>query len=575
MSQRYDLGNLKGDLTGGITAGVVALPLALAFGVQSGMGAIAGLYGAMALGFFAAAFGGTATQVSGPTGPMTVISAIVIATAIEATGSLEQGMGVIIGSFLLAGGFQLIFGLLRIGNYIKYIPYPVVSGFMSGIGVIIILYQLYPLLGHPSAPSTIAIITDIGRPLAALNWIAIGLGLATIAIIYLFPRITKAVPSTLVALFVSSLFAYFMNMDIPLIGDIPSGLPTLVIGEVFNIDPSYFWMIIEFAATLAALGMIDSLLTSVIADNITRTKHNSNKELIGQGIGNMVAGMIGGLPGAGATMRTVVNINSGGKTRVSGIVHSLLLLLILLGVGEYAAYIPLTVLAGILITVGIGIIDYKGMKHLFQVPRTDSAVMVIVLTITIFGNLIHAVGVGVVLACVLFMKKSSDRAESSSSLTAMGGMNGEKLWPDEEGLYREYHNKIYIKHLYGPMFFGFTSRFQEMIKSLDEDIKVLIIRMDRVPDIDQSGLYALEETILELKRQGVWVLLTGLNPQPMDMLKKIDIIPYLVPELHLFDRFRACETWIHEYLQSDEVDMGAALEKLKPERFTLERKGQV
>jgi len=575
MSQRYDLGNLKGDLTGGITAGVVALPLALAFGVQSGMGAIAGLYGAMALGFFAAAFGGTATQVSGPTGPMTVISAIVIATAIEADGSLEQGMGVIIGSFLLAGGFQLIFGLLRIGNYIKYIPYPVVSGFMSGIGVIIILYQLYPLLGHPSAPSTIAIITDIGRPLAALNWIAIGLGLATIAIIYLFPRITKAVPSTLVALFVSSLFAYFMNMDIPLIGDIPSGLPTLVIGEVFNIDPSYFWMIIEFAATLAALGMIDSLLTSVIADNITRTKHNSNKELIGQGIGNMVAGMIGGLPGAGATMRTVVNINSGGKTRVSGIVHSLLLLLILLGVGEYAAYIPLTVLAGILITVGIGIIDYKGMKHLFHVPRTDSAVMVIVLTITIFGNLIHAVGVGVVLACVLFMKKSSDRAESGSSLTAMGGMNGEKLWPDEEGLYREYHNKIYIKHLYGPMFFGFTSRFQEMIKSLDEDIKVLIIRMDRVPDIDQSGLYALEEAILELKRQGVWVLLTGLNPQPMDMLKKLDIIPYLVPELHLFDRFRACETWIHEYLQSDEVDMGAALEKLKPERFTLERKGQV
>jgi SulP family sulfate permease len=566
MSKWYDLRNLKGDLTGGITAGVVALPLALAFGVQSGMGAIAGLYGAMALGLFAAALGGTATQVSGPTGPMTVISAIVIATAIEMTGSLEQGLGVIIGAFLLAGGFQVVFGLLKIGKYIKYIPYPVLSGFMTGIGVIIILYQLYPLMGHPSAPSTVAIFTDIGRPLAALNWGAIGIGLATMAIIYLFPHITKAVPSTLVALFTLSLATYFMNLDVPLIGDIPSGLPVLLIGEVLNINPKFFWLIIEFAAMLAALGMIDSLLTSVIADNITKTKHNSNKELIGQGIGNMVAGMIGGLPGAGATMRTVVNINSGGKTRVSGIVHSLLLLFILLGVGEYAAYIPLTVLAGILITVGIGIIDYKGMKHLFHVPPTDAVVMVIVLAITVFGNLIHAVGVGVMLACILFMKKSSDLAESGSSLNAMGGMDGEKPWSDEEGLYREYHNKIYIKHLYGPMFFGFTTRFQEMIKSLDEDIKALIIRMDRVPHMDQSGLYALEEAILDLTRKGVWVIITGLQPQPMDMLKKIDIIPDLVPEVHLFDQFSDCEMWIHEYLQSDEEDMSKALEKLKPKK---------
>ena len=568
MSQWYDIRNLKGDLTGGITAGVVALPLALAFGVQSGMGAIAGLYGAMALGLFAAALGGTATQVSGPTGPMTVISAIIIATAIEMTGSLEQGLGVIIGAFLLAGGFQVIFGLLRLGRYIKYIPYPVLSGFMSGIGIIIILYQLYPLMGHSSAPSTITIFTDIGRPMAALNWSAIGVGLTTMAIIYLFPRITKAVPSTLVALFALSLFTYFMDLDVPLIGDIPSGLPALLIGEVFNIDPSYFWMIIEFAAMLAALGMIDSLLTSVIADNITRTKHDSNKELIGQGIGNMVSGMIGGLPGAGATMRTVVNINSGGKTRVSGMVHGLLLLFILLGVGEYAAYIPLTVLAGILITVGIGIIDYKGMKHLFHVPPTDASVMVIVLAITVFGNLINAVGVGVLLACVLFMKKSSDLAESGSSLNAMGGMDGEKPWSDEEGLYREYHNKIFIKHLYGPMFFGFTSRFQEMIKSLNKDIKVLIIRMERVPHMDQSGLYAMEEAILNLTREGVWVLLTGLQPQPLDMLRMIDIIPDLVPESHLFDQFSDCETWIHEYLQSDEVDMSVALHNLKPKRET-------
>ena len=425
MFGKYDFANLKGDITGGVTAGVVALPLALAFGVQSGMGAIAGLYGAMALGIFAAIFGGTATQVSGPTGPMTVISAIVIATAIEATGSLAQGMGIIIGAFMLAGGFQIVFGLLRIGKYIKYIPYPVVSGFMSGIGVIIIMYQLYPLMGNASAPSTVAILTDIARPLSNLNASALGLGLGTIAIIYLFPRVTKAIPSTLVALFIASFAAFFLGLDVPLIGDIPSGLPSLLIGELLNLDISYMWMIIEFAAMLAALGMIDSLLTSVIADNITKTKHDSNKELIGQGLGNIISAAIGGLPGAGATMRTVVNINSGGKTRVSGMIHGLLLLFILLGVGEYAAYIPLTVLAGILITVGIGIIDYRGLKHLAQVPASDAVIMILVLTITVFGNLIHAVGVGVVLACVLFMKKSSDLAETGTSLTAMGGTETE------------------------------------------------------------------------------------------------------------------------------------------------------
>ena len=551
MSNWYDMRNLKGDLSGGITAGVVALPLALAFGVQSGLGAIAGLYGAMALGIFAAIFGGTATQVSGPTGPMTVISAIVIATAIESMGSLAQGLGIIIGAFLLAGGFQIVFGLLRIGEYIQFIPYPVLSGFMSGIGAIIILYQLYPLMGHPSASSTIAIIANIKQPLWGLDYSALGLGLLTIAIIYLFPRLTKAVPSALVALFVASIAAFYLKLDVPLIGDIPSGLPDILLGEIFNIDPSYFWTIIKFAAMLAALGMIDSLLTSVIADNITKTQHNSNRELIGQGIGNMIAASIGGLPGAGATMRTVVNINSGGKTRVSGMVHGLFLLIILLGVGAYAVYIPLTVLAGILITVGIGIIDYRGLRHLRHVPRSDAVVLLIVLAITVFGNLINAVGVGVVLACVLFMKKASDLADASSTITAMAGMKIEERRSDEKDLYRYHYNDIYIQHLEGPLFFGFISRFQERIKSLNKVVKILIFRMDKVPHIDQSGLYALEEAILDLERRGILVAITGLQSQPRDMLEKIDIIPGLISESLIFDRFRDCGTWIIEHLKSN------------------------
>ena len=562
MPFSYDMKNFKGDITGGITAGIVALPLALAFGVQSGMGAIAGLYGAMALGIFAAIFGGTATQISGPTGPMTVISALVISTAIEMTGSLEQGMGIIIGAFILCGGFQILFGLLRFGRYIKYIPYPVLSGFMSGIGIIIILYQFYPLMGQPSANSTTSILLNIAEPISNLNANAFLLGLMTIVIIYLFPKITRAVPSTLVALFISSFAAYFFKLDVPLIGDIPSGLPSLVVGQIFQIDASYFWTILNFGATLAALGMIDSLLTSVIADNVTKTKHDSNRELFGQGIGNIAAAVIGGLPGAGATMRTIVNINSGGRTRVSGLMHGLLLLLILLGVGEYAAYIPLTVLAGILITVGIGIIDYKGLKHLFHVPRPDAAIMVIVLAITVFGNLINAVGVGVVMSCILFMKKASDLAESASSVSAVGALPAEMPWDDETSVLSQYQNKIYIKHLYGPLFFGATTSFQEMIKGLDPNIRVLILRMDRVPHIDQSGLYTLEEAIMDLLTKDVIVLMTGTQSQPLDMMKRIDIVPGVITESQMFDDFQSCEVWLRDHLEGDKGGLETVLKEL-------------
>ena len=548
MKKIFDLQHIKGDLFGGITAGIVALPLALAFGVQSGMGAIAGLYGAMILGMFAAVFGGTATQVSGPTGPMTVITAMVVASAIEASGSLQAGMGIIIASFLLAGGFQIIFGIVKIGKYIKYIPYPVLSGFMTGIGVIIILYQVYPFMGHSSAKSTVDIFLNIGKPLSALDWSAFGLGGITVAIIYLFPKITKAVPSALVALVVATLAAFFMKLDVPLIGDIPSGIPELKIGEILTIDPGMIWTIIKFAMMLAALGAIDSLLTSVIADNITKTKHNSNRELIGQGIGNMVAALIGGLPGAGATMRTVVNVNAGGKTRLSGLIHGLLLAAILLGLGNYTSYIPLSVLAGILITVGIGIIDYKGLSHLGRVPRTDAVIMIIVLLITVFGNLLNAVGMGIVLACVLFMTQSSDLAEIGTSLKALAGFKDEQPWEDEGSVYTEFKGKIYIKHLYGPLFFGFASRFQEMIKELDDDVRVLIIRMEKVPHIDQSGVYAMEEAVTDLQNKDVVVLLAGLKPQPLDMLKSIDIIPALIPEMHLFMTFEDCELWLKQNL---------------------------
>lgn len=540
----YDTKNLKGDFTGGLVAGVVALPLALAFGVQSGMGATAGLYGAIAVGIFAALFGGTATQASGPTGPMTVVSAALVAAAIDMMGSLDSAMSIILLTFLLGGLFQIIFGFLNIASYVKYFPYPVVSGFMSGVGLIIIILQLFPFAGLSSPKSTLAVIQDILRLFTDSNLKALLLGVLTVVIYFVFPKITKAIPSALVALVLATLVSFFVQMDVPIIGDIPSGLPSLQISGLFSVDSSAYGLIIEYALVLAILGSIDSLLTSVIADNMTKTKHNSNRELIGQGIGNMIAAMFGGIPGAGATKGTVVNINAGGTTRLSGALHGLFLLAILLGLGRFAALIPLSVLAGLLIPIGFKIIDFKGLKHLLSVPRADAVVLIVVLLITTFGSLIQAVGIGVALAALLFMKKSSELAEEGMEVGPISDFDGSRPWQDEEDFYHLYKDKVIIKHLYGPLFFGFTSHFKDEIKSLASDIKALIIRMDRVPYIDQSGLYALEDAIFDLRKRNIEVILTGLQEQPLDMLKAIDIIPDLVPENDLFDNVEDCFAYL-------------------------------
>jgi SulP family sulfate permease len=535
-----DTSTLRGDFFGGLTAGVVALPLALAFGLQSGMGAIAGLYGAIAIGIIAAWFGGTATQISGPTGPMTVVSAVVISTAIESHGgSLEAAMGTIIAIFLLSGVFQIIFGVLKIGQYVRYMPYPVVSGFMSGIGVIIILLQVFPFLGHNSPKKILDIFSQLPTIIHDVNISSVLLALATIAIIYLFPLITKLIPSALVALIVLTIASTMLDLDVMIIGNIPEGLPSLQLQSLTNIDLSHPMLLIIPALTLAALGMIDSLLTSIVADNMSKTKHNSNKELIGQGLGNMGAAIIGGIPGAGATMRTVVNIRSGGKTRLSGVIHGLALLLVLLGAGAYAKLIPLPVLAGILITVGIGIIDYKGFNHIFHVPKADSTVMLVVLVMTVFVDLLQAVAVGMMLACVLFMKKMGDIVEAQSHAKSVGDFVTEEAWNDEQSISKKVREQVFIKHFDGPIFFGFASKLQEMATALPK-VTVVIIRMSKVPFIDQSGMYAIEDAVTSLQEKEIIVLISGLQEQPRDMLKNIRLTPNLIPDAHLFDNFYQC-----------------------------------
>lgn len=529
---------------GGITAGIVALPLALAFGVQSGLGAEAGLYGAIFISIFAAIFGGTATQISGPTGPMTVFTAAIFA-GMTGDQSPEMILTRMLGIFVLAGVFQVVFGLIKIGSYIKYIPYPVVSGFMSGIGVIIILLQIFPALGYKSPKKITDIVMNMGEPFSNPNWQSIILVLLTIAIIYLFPKITKKVPGTLVALVVVSLIPVFIPMDIGIIGDIPKGFPKLRFDALGGLDLDIFWTLIVPAITLAALGSIDSLLTSVVADNMTKTKHNSNKELIGQGIGNAVAGIFGGIPGAGATMRTVVNIQSGGKTPISGVLAGALLLAVLLGAGTLASQIPTAVLAGILITVGIGIVDKKGFRHIKLVPRTDTAVMIIVLLLTVFVDLLQAVAIGMVLASLLFMKRMADHAEVKTIGDKLANITPPTHFTGEKELSTELVDRIYVKTLDGPLFFGSAQDFKAIMQKSYGYDKV-IIRMGKVPYIDQSGIYAFEEVLTDMKKRGIEVYLSGLQKNVTEQILSLDIVPDLVPESHLFTTFRGALNHLKE-----------------------------
>lgn len=617
----FDFSHIKGDLFGGITAGIVALPLALAFGLQSGMGAAAGLYGAIFISFFAAWLGGTNTQISGPTAPMTAVSMVIIAGIVGAfEGDLDKALPAILMVFILAGIFQIFLGVLGVGKYIRFIPYPVVSGFMTGIGVIIIITQLLPLLGYypkedmalinefkPEAEEVIlerilkeevaedllvledfeetikrskevtpqqildeakvlvggnssgviGSLKQLGRAFSNINFTDLILALLTIFIIYGFKRITTKVPSTLVALLAVSIGAFAATKmgwleTYRTIGEIPSGFPMPRFDIFTNMDLMQVTPYIFTALSLAALGAIDSLLTSIVADNMTKTKHDPKQELIGQGIGNTVAAIFGGIPGAGATIRTVVNINSGGVTRISGMVAGLLLLTILLALGPTASQIPAAVLAGILITVGIGVMDYKGLKHMNKMPVEEVVVMIIVIVMTVFIGLIEAVTLGMVLSSLLFMKKTSDVIEHRTKTDSLQSFAREIPWADEGDLIKRIGEQVYIKHLDGSLFFGFASRFQEMIKNLP-DIKVVIIRMDRVPYVDQSGLYAMEDAILDLQEQGILVVFTDVHGQPKDMFQSINLIPGLVPYHYCFEDFEKCTAWLNPFLEGKDV----------------------
>lgn len=555
------INNLKGDLFGGITAGIVALPLALAFGIQafggindpaaSSLGAIAGLVGAMFLGFFASLFGGTPSQISGPTGPMTVITASLISGAWTASsGNISAVLLSMSMAGILCGLFQILFGVLKIGKYIRYIPYPVLSGFMSGIGAIIILQQIYPLIGHKSPVLVVDMLLNFPETIIqGVSVPAIILGAGTILIIKLFPLITKKVPSTLVALVVMTVISLFMNLDEKLIiGSIPAGLPVPFFAkEGLDLSAINWWTLMKGAAipgiTLACLGSIDTLLTSVVADNITKTKHKSNQELIGQGIGNAMAGFFCGISGAGATMRTVVNVNSGGRGRLSGMVHSLLLLAILLGLGSLVKFVPLSVLAGILIMVGVSILDMRGIKDILKMPKSDSVVGLTVFFVTVLVDLLTAVGIGMVMACVLFMKRMGDLTEGSyESLEYTNESYSNRKWEDDPHFSPKH--KVVIKHLEGPLFFGSIQGFKDMMMSVPKGTKIVIIRMKKVSFMDQSGLYAMESAVQDLQKMGITVMMTMVQEQPMTMMSSIQMVPTVLPNKFIFSSIESCREYV-------------------------------
>ena len=386
----YNLQTLRGDLFGGVTATVVGLPVALAFGVASGLGPTAGLYGAIAVGFFAAVFGGTKSQISGPTGPMTVAMAVVVTSH---AGTLAEAFTVV----MLAGLIQILLGVLRIGRFVIYTPYSVISGFMSGIGIIVILLQVLPFLGAPAAEGgALNSIKALPGVVNLINLEAVAIAAVTLGVGVLWPKqLRKYLPPTLAAMAAGTGLGIFWLTGAPVIGAVPTGLPTL---QLPALSLGFLGHAIQPALIIALLGSIDSLLTSLIADSLTRTQHNPNRELMGQGIGNMVSGFIGGLPGAGATLGTVVNLRAGGRTPVSGAVRALILLALVLGLGKYVEAIPHAVLAGILAKVGWDIIDWRFLTRIHHIPKEHLLVMLITFCLTVFLDLVTAVAIGLIAA---------------------------------------------------------------------------------------------------------------------------------------------------------------------------------
>lgn len=517
---------LKGDVFGGLTAGVVALPLALAFGAASGAGPIAGLWGAIIVGFWAAIFGGTKPQVSGPTGPMVVVFAGVFTT-------LNGDPTLVFAAVVLAGLLQMLFGLFRLGQYIRLVPYPVISGFMTGVGAIIIILQLSRLTGHaPEASGTMSALAVLPSAFTNPNWAAVALACTSLLIVFCWPpKWSRYVPAPLAALVTGTGLSLVIT-GAPVLGDIPRGVPPFVIPSV---TPDTFKIVFEAALILAVLGAIESLLTSLVADSMTRTRHNSDRELFGQGIANAIAGVFGAVPGTGATMRTVVNIRSGGRSRLSGVIHSLFLLSVVISLAPLAEIIPFAVLAGILIKVGYEIIDISYLKRAHNGPRWDLILMGIVLLLTVFVNLITAVGAGVVLAALAFVKNIAD------DQLAVFNEDAPRITSDEErDIIERANGRITLFDFGGPLSFGAAADLGHIVRQrVEGETSVIILDFSRVPFIDVSATRAVETIAEDAHTAGKLVYISGMSEKVRDTLAGLKAKFSLASDTFFEDRLEA------------------------------------
>ena len=507
---------IRGDIFGGLTAAVVALPLALAFGVASGAGAISGLYGAILVGFFAALFGGTPTQVSGPTGPMTVVMTTIIMQYAH-----QPSLAFVV--VIIGGMIQIAMGKIGWGKFVAYMPYPLISGFMSGIGCIIIILQLPSFLGHPPVKDgLISTITILPALMSNLNQEAVSVGFTTLCVILLIPKkIHSFAPPPLVGLIVGSFIGYLFLSSVPTIGEIPRGIPTFLIPDFSLGDlPG----LLGSALILATLGTIDSLLTSLVADKLTRTQHDPNRELIGQGIGNIAAGLFGGIPGAGATMRTVVNIKAGARTKVSGILHSLVLAFMLLGLAPIAEQIPLAVLAGILIKVGWDIIDWNYLKRINLFDVTGLVVMLAVLVMTVLVDLITAVGVGLIIQFLLSSKHREEiEARRIKTFSSLESEECEFLLAEELKMISNVSKSIGIVELSGINSFCSVKILANSLSRLSK-CDVVMFNLSKLEKLDTSIAMVLSDAITFAKENAKEYIIIGINENNKKLLEKLQIL---------------------------------------------------
>ena len=529
----------RGDLTGGVTAAVVALPLALAFGnaALGPGGAIYGLYGAIITGFLAALFGGTPAQVSGPTGPMSVTVAGVVSSlaAVGTSRELSQGdmLAMVMAAVVLGGLLQILMGVLRLGRYITLVPYSVVSGFMSGIGVIILCLQIGPLFGISSQGGVVSSLQMVSSDFTP-NPAAVAVGIATLVVVFAAPRwVTKVIPSPLLGLLlITPLALWLFPEDLPRIGSIPEGGLSFSAPNWNNHLP----LLLKAGLVLAVLGAIDSLLTSLVADNISQSRHRSDRELVGQGIANSISGLFSGLPGAGATMRTVINIRSGGRTPLSGMTHSVVLLVLLLGAGPLAEGIPTALLAGILIKVGLDIIDWGFLLRAHRLSFKTALVMWGVLLMTVFWDLIGAVLVGMFVANLLTIESLTHHQ--------LGNMNTGTghLSTQEQNSMKRCGDDLILFRMQGPLSFGAAKGISERMM-LVRQYKVLLLDIADVPHLGVTASLAIERMVKEAERQQRRVLVTGASGKVKQRLAQFGI-KHLIDERH--DALDQAADWINK-----------------------------